>query len=653
MTILRRRKKKFEEGLCRKINKFIYIFINIKMKNKEITESEEESEYEEEEEQSEEEDVEIEKVDDGEAEEEEGEEEESEGEEDEESESEVVEIDFGNEELDMNQSLKKTHGRKIQKENEQLKKLLALDPSSISKEELVEMLLQCEAFHPKTLEQDLKKKNNNRFKNVQSHYNAEKLKSLNDTKNKFHVTPNKNDPEFTNDFGTACIKVFAKMSENQENKDLLNLLVSDKEVLRSELTKLDINRKYIENKINSYVQQREKKLHDIAMKMEEDFETKCTFAPVLVAERQIQSRNLEEFLQSQKNHEKRIEDKVRAQKEDQIKKEQPGNPKIDPNSQKIYDARIKTEEPTFMRLYKKRFNNEKKNVLGGSEVKANKKVKDKKQNEQHINNLYQKGVSKQSRLEELKEKFISEEKKENKLCWESNKYMLKNFTTKYRDSVIKLINNTDNTKNKLNENNLLEILTELGFIKYISKGDSSKNKFGQDEKKLFKELFEELKDSENLISAEDLFMFLLNIVNLYKYHLYACKQHAGETKNIDEVINSLKSELENKIIRHSKFGGFDVNGNFLVGFDKAGHINKEFKLFYINFMESDIVKTKKQAQAIENSSFKPTINPYSEKICNEFRRRYHDPEDGQTRQSLQIDYFEKVLNKKKLKEMYI
>ena len=95
----------------------------------------------------------------------------------------------------------------------------------------------------------------------------------------------------------------------------------------------------------------------------------------------------------------------------------------------------------------------------------------------------------------------------------------------------------------------------------------------QTEKKLILELFDNLKDSQNFINIDNLFTFLLAILNLYE--VYLLKNHE-ENSNINDE---------------------DEDNNFIIPIMSSRVIFKDFNLFYLNLSNLTYINRKKKKTA--------------------------------------------------------
>ena len=210
----------------------------------------------------------------------------------------------------------------------------------------------------------------------------------------------------------------------------------------------------------------------------------------------------------------------------------------------------------------------------------------------------------------------------------SNKYLYNKFKKSFKKEIEKiLIEKGNNTK--LNYNQLKNIFINLNFIpKSQSENENINN--------LLNEIYENLKDSNNLISIDHLFIFSLSIVKLFEYYIISNYQITNSTtlntesleNNKKEISNSISQkdlkiniisnnkllhknnsvlqvnslennclkldyinkELQSRMIKNMKFGGFDSNNNFIITCTHAEMIFKNFLIFYQNYSNPNINK---------------------------------------------------------------
>jgi len=307
-------------------------------------------------------------------------------------------------------------------------------------------------------------------------------------------------------------------------------------------------------------------------------------------------------------------------------------------------------------------------------------------------------------MERLKQKVISEEEKgkeQNVPAYESNKFVLKNVMKKYKHVISSLFasllastNSTSNNSialtpesgqqepqtssnteqnlklNKLSLPQMNEVFLKLGFISQQT-NQEKESLLKQQEKKLSIDIFEAIKDSDGLANVDHLFLIVLSVINLYEYYLYSSYKIAN--KNLDEkkeekpkpkinkeeVLAKISTEVDAKIVKNGRYVGFDQEGNLLITFPKAKMINRDFNLFYINFMTGSAVNLSKKPETAssDNEMFKPKINENSEKLYDQYRKRVYDLENSnenlhknQDKKENHTEYIDKLILKKKKQE---
>ena len=194
------------------------------------------------------------------------------------------------------------------------------------------------------------------------------------------------------------------------------------------------------------------------------------------------------------------------------------------------------------------------------------------------------------------------------------------------------LNNSENTSPS-NNNDLLLNLNE------------SKLKFT--EKKLVQEIWENLKDNEGLVDKNNLYLFLLSVVNLYDYHLIKKNKKNFNEKIIlsellkseikDEELSSMiksrkkeinqyilakvNEEILSKIKTSKKYVGFDENNSLYISNKMSDNIHKDFNFLSINNSNANHVFSNKDKNQKTIMTFRPTTNPNSDKLSSNFRRK--------------------------------
>jgi hypothetical protein len=78
-------------------------------------------------------------------------------------------------------------------------------------------------------------------------------------------------------------------------------------------------------------------------------------------------------------------------------------------------------------------------------------------------------------------------------------------------------------------------------------------------------------------------------------------------------------EYAKKVPREQIIGGFDPEGNFYLYKHEVKLISKTYKIFYINTLQKDL-----QVGPKKEYNFTPRIDPYSDKLAMNFRRKMLD-----------------------------
>ncbi len=194
-------------------------------------------------------------------------------------------------------------------------------------------------------------------------------------------------------------------------------------------------------------------------------------------------------------------------------------------------------------------------------------------------------------------------------------------------------NSVENNNNPSNNNDLLLNLNE------------SKLKFT--EKKLVQDIFENLKNENALVHKDDLFVFLLSVINLYEFYLIKVNKNNFNEKEIleevlkkkinDEEVSIIKkthkkdinsyilSRVEEKfvssIVSTRKYVGFDNQNKAIITLQMAQIIHKDFNFLSINNSNANHSLSKKEKILKPNLPFRPTTNPNSDKLSSNFRRK--------------------------------
>ena len=152
-----------------------------------------------------------------------------------------------------------------------------------------------------------------------------------------------------------------------ENPDLIKIMTSDNP---DDFSKLEAHqRERIAEKIEKFLEKKTKNLEVIQERVNEEFEKVYTFTPQINSEKNIR-RNFEQFINDQFNHIKKMNEKIQNLKNENDKKNFSENcPKISEKSKKIFEEKLKTDIPVYMRLYQTKNKETKAEALKNSNQK--------------------------------------------------------------------------------------------------------------------------------------------------------------------------------------------------------------------------------------------------------------------------------------------
>jgi hypothetical protein len=325
-------------------------------------------------------------------------------------------------------------------------------------------------------------------------------------------------------------------------------------------------------------------------------------------------------------------------------------------SLKIYNEKIRTDDKVYERLYKKRTNKEN---LFKSPVVNKKHVTSRSHVEKSVNNLYGQYIKKNEKLKELENKVIIETSfAPISSLHSSNKIILIKFINEYNEA-------TKHFGMSINFHEMILLFGKLNLIsrkkeleeiifQNINNNDffSSLNdlKIFTEDKKLSLEVFEIMKDNLGLVPRENLFIFLVCIINLYDYYLlktnniktsietnsnYAKKKDKNQDLNSsvlskkeikENALRDVDQDITKKIIINKKFIGYDEKGNLCINLHMANLIHKHFGLLSINYFSKENQTANENTNkaypfANPQNTFKPNTNPNSDKLSTNFRKK--------------------------------
>ena len=116
---------------------------------------------------------------------------------------------------------------------------------------------------------------------------------------------------------------------------------------------------------------------------------------------------------------------------------------------------------------------------------------------------------------------------------------------------------------------------------------------------------------------------------------------------IDHVNNYINSKIKNQ----RKYGGFDTDQNYLLNFNHARLINRDFNILYINRSNiNDILSKQNKRSAsisISNQQFKPNIGVKSKLLSQEYKKKMvNENAELFGNNSEQMNYVDILMHKK-------
>jgi len=161
-------------------------------------------------------------------------------------------------------------------------------------------------------------------------------------------------------------------------------------------------------------------------------------------------------------------------------------------------------------------------------------------------------------------------------------------------------------------------------------------------------------DPESRLRSNDLFLYLVGILNLYDYFVYSSykKTNPLTNKNKDlqtqskiknrklpkteeetslksQIICAIKNEIKHKALKKLRYSSLDSENKMLITEENANNLKKDFHMFYLNFMLNhdmksnsfQILKAGVESVFKQNATFKPKIDENSRKLYSEYKRK--------------------------------
>jgi len=152
---------------------------------------------------------------------------------------------------------------------------------------------------------------------VESNYKKEKLENDPTYKSgpgKFFINADFENPEFQSNKQNAQKKLLLSAkntSESEKDKIIRKLLFQDIEKKKKIIEVDKLTNNDIKNKVIYYLNKKQKKIDEMESLNDEISMKNCTFKPEMIAEKLFpEKRDFKGFLEDQKNHLKRVHDKL-------------------------------------------------------------------------------------------------------------------------------------------------------------------------------------------------------------------------------------------------------------------------------------------------------------------------------------------------------
>jgi hypothetical protein len=156
-----------------------------------------------------------------------------------------------------------------------------------------------------------------KYQHVESNYKKEKLENDPAYKSgpgKFFINADFGNPEFQSNKQNAQRKLLLSTknaSESEKDKIIRKLLFQDIEKQKKIIEVDKLTNKDIKNKVSYYLNKKQKKIDEMESLNDEISMKNCTFKPEMIAEKLFpEKRDFKGFLEDQKNHLKRVHDKL-------------------------------------------------------------------------------------------------------------------------------------------------------------------------------------------------------------------------------------------------------------------------------------------------------------------------------------------------------
>ena len=243
--------------------------------------------------------------------------------------------------------------------------------------------------------------------------------------------------------------------------------------------------------------------------------------------------------------------------------------------------------------------------------------------EERLKKLYDDGKDKQDRLAKLKKKLEKEQKKSKTNLNQSNKMLFDKVAKQFHDALSNLYHaenvSISNQHNKINFSQITKLFSALGCVSAETEKETANFKR---ERKLLFGIWEELKDSDGLVSVDELFIFLLATMRLYEFYIYKHFRKMNADGDRRQVLSEINTNLCESIEVPKHYGGLDTNSNYTLPFSGSSLVAQEYQMFFVNWSNnSQVNKRKKNLSNGQQFSFKPEINANSKQLVADYRQK--------------------------------
>jgi len=380
----------------------------------------------------------------------------------------------------------------------------------------------------------------------------------------------------------------------------------------------------------------------------------CTFAPKTASGKKP-TRNLQKFLEDQRQHQEKVEFKRQILRERNLqeksreREETTFQPEICRKSAKIVERKSQEATPAYQRLYNKSkpdentFSNSKtrssfdarKSISTTSQLKTqraptphrftpeiHKRSKSIKRDVQVDKILYGDALRRRQ-----KQMIISQDKEKRNpptpLSQSSKKALTTRFIREFDIIVMDFIDS--DLESKLNSTQVVDFLKRLSFLKEY---ESTNHPHSIQEKVLLYDMWYTLRaDKYQGIHRRNLLVFLLAVLNMsftitkilknpQSNNSTVCEFESAR-QNFSPTLPDGQSPRERQIL-----GSFDIDGNYSVTEQDVQDIHKIYNAWFVNRLHSsDNIGQLATKKSFKDFSYQPEINKSSSNMAQNYREK--------------------------------